>query len=205
MKVQKVIVGRVRTNCYIVSEGDDCVIIDPGADAELIKDFVSENKLNPKAILLTHGHFDHIMAVDAIRDFYNIKVYAPAEEKDLLNDCRLNCSYDLSCIYETEADVYVRDGETIEVAGMPFTVIHTPGHTKGSTCYYVKVEKVLFAGDTLFFRSVGRTDLPTGNTRTLLSSLNKLMELPEDTCVYCGHGPKTYIGSEKKENPYIRG
>ena len=205
MEIRKVIVSIAGTNCYIISEGDKCVIMDPGADAEKIKNFVSACRLKPEAVLLTHGHFDHIMAVDAIRDYYGIRVYAPSDEKDLLNDCRLNCSYDLATAYETEADVYLKDGECLMIAGIEFKLLHTPGHTEGSSCYYVENENVLFSGDTLFFRSVGRSDFPTGDGYTLMKSLSKLMKLPEETIVYCGHGPKTEIGSEKRENPYIRG
>lgn len=204
MNIKRLTVGPVQTNCYIVSDKGNCVIIDPGAESIKISQFIAEKKLNVRAILLTHGHFDHIMAVDELKNKYQIKVYAYKDEEKLLEDAVINCSADIGYSYVTKADVYLDDGDDIAFDDIKFKVISTPGHTAGSCCYYMYENGILFAGDTLFFGSMGRTDLPTGNEELIYKSLRKLVDLPAETKVYCGHGRDTTVLIEKNNNPYIR-
>lgn len=202
MDVKKLVVGSLQVNCCFIVNDKKCIIVDPGADAGRIIGFMDRNEYEPVAIFLTHGHFDHIMAVNELKEKYNINVYAAKPEAALLEDASLNCSVHFGRKYETSADVLLKDGQEIDVAGVHIKVIFTPGHTAGSCCYYIKDEKILLSGDTLFYGSIGRTDLPTGDEDELLESLFMLMRLPEDVKVYCGHGPETSIGFEKEHNPY---
>ena len=205
MDVRRLVVGPVQTNCFFLANNKRCIIVDPGADFEKIVSFINAYEYEPVAIFLTHGHFDHIMAVNELREKYKISVYAAKAESGLLGDESLNCSLHFGYKYSTKADVLLKDGQWIDVIGMGIKVIYTPGHTAGSCCYYIKDEKLLLSGDTLFYTSIGRTDLPTGDEKTLLNSLDLLMKLPEDVRVLSGHGPETHIGFEKANNPYIRG
>ena len=161
--------------------------------------------LRLKAVLLTHGHGDHILAVNDLKKTFGIPVYAAADEESLLRDPDRNLSASLfGCPVTVGPDVLLRDGETFEAAGISLRMLLTPGHTPGSCCYYSEEEKILFSGDTLFCASVGRTDFPGGSSRELLRSIReKLLVLPEDVTVYPGHGESTSIGYEKKYNPYM--
>lgn len=205
MDVKRLVVGRVSTNCYFLENDKKCVIVDPGGDFEKIVSFINAHEYEPVAIFLTHGHFDHIMAVNELRDKYKISVYALKAESELLGDEGLNCALHFGYKYSSKADVLLKDGQWVDVIGLGVKVIATPGHTAGSCCYYIKDEKLLFSGDTLFYTSIGRSDFPTGDEEILLNSLDLLMKLPEDVRVLSGHGPETHIGFEKANNPYIRG
>ena len=176
--------------------------MDPGAQAEKIAAVCDRLGVQPEAILLTHGHFDHIMAVDALRRQYDIPVYAGAQEAEVLSSSVKNLSGIWASAFTVSADRFLKDREQIEIAGMQLCVISTPGHTPGGVCYYAKVQGVLFSGDTLFRDSYGRTDFPGGSTAALFTSIrNRLLPLPEETVVYPGHGSETDIGYEKKYNP----
>ncbi len=156
-----------------------------------------------KAILLTHGHFDHVMAMEELRLKYKAPVFASEQEAGVLADPdkNLSCQFMSGGLY-LKADRLLKDQEEFELIGYQFKVIHTPGHTCGSCCYYIASEKVLFAGDTLFEGSYGRIDFPTGNSREMINSVaNVLFGLPEDTDVYPGHMGYTTIGDEKRYNP----
>ena len=197
--VKRMVVGPVCTNCYIVrrSESNKAVIVDPGEDFQKIKGYIENDKLEPIGILLTHGHFDHIGAVDNIRELYGIKVYAHEEEKDVLTS-DANVSSMMGMRLSVEADEYVRNKETLNIGGVKYEVIHTPGHTKGGCCYYVADAKVLFSGDTMFCQSYGRTDFPTGSYSQLMRSItDKLLKLDDDVTVYPGHNEETKIGYER--------
>lgn len=206
MKIETFVIGMIGTNCYLVSNTDrgECVLIDPAVYSPGITGRIQEEGLALKAILLTHGHFDHIMGIDGFLKEFDVPVYAHKEEQALLQDAVLNASADYGRSYIYQGASYVEDGQALDLAGMRFQVFYTPGHTIGGCCYYVEEEHVLFSGDTLFRASVGRSDLPTGNGRELLDSIRKkLMVLPEETAVYPGHMEKTSIGYEKHYNPYL--
>ena len=206
LSIQIYVVGPVQTNCYFAINDDtkEVLIIDPGASAKQLAEKVKEQGLKPVAILLTHGHFDHIMAADEVRDKYNVKVYASAEEKNTLSTPHINLGEAYGMNLSVKADVWHNDGDILKLAGFDIKAIHTPGHTEGGTCYYIGSIGVLFSGDTLFCESVGRTDFPGGSMSDIVHSIkDKLMVLPDDTKVYTGHGEGTSIGYERVHNPYI--
>lgn len=205
LKIDSIVVGMVQTNCYFVSntETNEVILIDPGAEEEQILRELRRRDFKLCGILLTHGHFDHIMAVNGIKQAFSVKVYAGEQEEALLKDSVMNCSDVIGEPYVVVPDVCLKDGEVIELAGFQVKTIHTPGHTEGGVCYHItsdEGQEALFCGDTLFMESVGRTDLPTGNARKLLESMKKLFTLDEDLLAYPGHGPKTRIGYEKVNN-----
>lgn len=199
-------VGPIRTNCYLVShtETKETVIVDPADSEDKIIAFITEKELNIKGILLTHGHFDHIYGAVPLANKYRVSLYASEKERELLSDCEMNCSTMIQRPIEIEADAWLKDGEKIEFLEISIKVIATPGHTKGSVCYYLEKDGVLLSGDTLFLESVGRTDLPTANSQDMVCSVKeKLSILPEKTIVLPGHGESTTIEHEKKKNPYM--
>lgn len=204
--IEKMVLGMVGTNCYVVrrDQGDRCVVIDPGDAGKQVADFIRSEGLSLDDILLTHGHYDHILGIPELCGELGGRVCVCEEEREFLMDPGLNLSASVGRPLGIEADVVLHDGEIYETAGLRFRVIHTPGHTRGSCCFYLEDEGVLFSGDTLFFESIGRTDFPTGNGREILRSLNeRLLTLPEHVRAFTGHGPATDIGYEKKNNPYV--
>lgn len=206
-RVVSMVVGEISTNCYFMINTDQqkAVVIDPGDYADQIENYFKENQIQPAAILLTHGHFDHMMAAGALRDKFQIPVYACEKEREVLNHARINLSEQfLGRTVELDADHYVTEGQVLELAGAKFQVIETPGHTQGGCCYYMESRGILFSGDTLFYGCVGRCDHPGGSFEMLQDSIKKkLFHLPEDTIVYPGHGDPTTIGFEKENNPYV--
>jgi glyoxylase-like metal-dependent hydrolase (beta-lactamase superfamily II) len=208
MKIIEMSVGQVQTNCYLAYHEDtrEGIIVDPGDNAIGIMARIQKENILPVAILLTHGHFDHMLAATKLKEQYNIPIYAHEKEKAVLLDPEANLTGSwLNHPIQVEADYYVKDHEILHLAGFDLEVIHTPGHTIGGVCYYVADEKVLFAGDTLFYRSFGRYDLLTASPEMLLDSLvNRLFVLPDDVKAYPGHGQSTVIGEEKVKNPAAR-
>ena len=208
IRVEFMVVGPVSTNCYFVinDETKEALIVDPGEGAEGIGRYLSEHDLKPVAILLTHGHFDHTMAAGKLRECYGIKVYACHREKELLNHAGLNLAKAfLRTEYTLDADVYCMDGEVLSLLGREIQVLETPGHTTGGCCYYFPADNIIFTGDTLFCRSIGRTDFPGGSYQQICESIKqKLFVLPKETLCYTGHGESTTIGHEKERNPYVR-
>lgn len=210
MKWFRMPLGAIQTNCYILSENDgSCLIVDPGDEAKKVIEWVNSRKLKPAAILLTHAHFDHIGAVDKVRETYNIPVYLHEKEKKWLGDPSLNGSQFFpvgELIRVKDADVLIQKEEEMQLGSFKFSILETPGHSPGSISFYFEKEGFVFSGDALFQRSIGRTDLPGGNESQLLKSIHdKLLSLPEDTWVLSGHGPETTIAEEMDGNPYLNG
>lgn len=203
--IESVVVGSVGTNCYIVHKKDSehCFVVDPGDSGDKIANYIRDQKMILDHILLTHGHFDHIQGVRDLKNAIRCEICALDVEKELLLDARMNVSAMTGRPEELEAAIWLHDGQQFESAGIAMKVIHTPGHTKGSCCYFLEEQKVLFSGDTLFMESVGRADLPTGNEKDLMQSVReKVLTLPSETKVFSGHGPSTSIEYEQANNPY---
>ena len=204
--IKRLVVGDVSTNCYLAvnTQTGDSVIIDPGDAAGRLIRSIEDSGSRLCGILLTHGHFDHILAVDDIKTRFNVPVYALKAEEELLKDTVVNLSgqYGIPC--RIQADVLLDDGETFSLAGFSIKALHTPGHTRGSCCYWIPEENVLFSGDTLFRRSVGRTDFPGGSMPEMVRSLHRLIEeLPGQTRVYPGHEGATTMEEEARYNPFV--
>lgn len=197
-------VGLYEANCIILwNESNKALIIDPGADADLITEYIEKAKLEPVAVFLTHGHFDHVSGVDGILEKYTLPVYLHSGDKELLF-CDLNISQPgyPRIMREDAINYSLEEGDEIPLFGGK--ILHTPGHSKGSTCLYFESDKLLISGDTLFSGSIGRTDLPGGSYMQIMKSLKRLTELPDETMVISGHGPITNIRSEKLDNPYLQ-
>lgn len=206
MTIRQCVVGPVYTNCYFLmnQETKELLIVDPGDMPEKITAMVEAMQAAPTAILLTHGHFDHILAADEIRKKYKIPIYASKKEEKLLLTPYMNLSQDYGMTDVLEADAFLTDDQTFEAAGFTVQMIATPGHTSGSCCYYFAEEEILVSGDMLFCGSVGRTDFPTGSMGEITASLHKLLEmLPDQTAVLPGHGDHTTIEYEKRYNPFV--
>lgn len=205
LKIKVIVVGMVQTNCYILSnvKTKQAVILDPGDQAERILSYIQSEGLELETILLTHGHFDHITGVQGILAEKNVPVYAYEAEQDLLEDANLNCSAQVGRSAAVLGAKFLKADETVKAAGFDAKLIATPGHTKGSCCFYFDKNQCLFSGDTLFLESVGRTDLPTGNGSAIIQSVNDLMKLPDDTYVFPGHGNATCVKYERANNPYV--
>lgn len=209
--------GAFQANCYLIApgEGEACLIIDPGQDAEEpIAEALRKHRLSPVAVLLTHGHFDHVFAVAPVCDGNDIPAWIHPEDRELLSDPLKGLSLQASDLFggrlEMREPTEVRelsDGAVLDLAGLSLTVDHTPGHTRGSVIFRSELAeggRVLFAGDTLFAGSIGRTDLPGGDSRTMMETLRtKLLPLEDDTVVLPGHGPTTTIGRERASNPFL--
>lgn len=191
--------------CEATREG---VLIDAGcstADETAIMEELGKNNITVKAILLTHGHYDHITGVPRLKSLTNAKVYCHVSEKQMLENSDLNRSCMTPWEVEVTPDEVFNDGDVFSFGKIALKVLHTPGHTPGGVCYYHEESGQLYAGDTLFKTSIGRTDLPLGDHEKLIRNITtKLLTLPTETIVYPGHGPSTDIGYEKKFNPFLR-
>ncbi len=206
LKIGRIVLGVCQTNCYFVYEEgkSEAIVFDPADKGDYIYNGLTEKGFSVAAILLTHGHFDHIWGLEKLKELSGATVYAYEGEKEVCESPALNVSERVGRPCAVKADVYIKDGEEITIAGMTCRLIATPGHTQGSCCYYFENAKFLISGDTLFQESVGRTDLPTGSMSTLVRSVReKLMPLPEEVKVYPGHGEATSIGYEKKYNAFL--
>lgn len=203
--VRTMVLGIMATNCYLIknTETNEMLIVDPADCPEKIESQIEKMEGKPRAVLLTHGHFDHIGAADALRQRYSIPVCALDKEQEVVESVDKNLSLMTGRGFTVSPDRYFQDKETAELAGITVEVLHTPGHTAGGACYYLPEENILFSGDTLFCCSVGRTDFPTGSMSELHRSIHeRLFVLPEETKVFPGHDQPTDIGYEKRNNPY---
>ena len=206
MKIIAMEVGVIGTNCYVVinEEQKKGVVIDPGGDADQILEKIKQKGITIEAIFLTHGHSDHIMAVDEVREVTGAKVYVSEADADMLTKASSNLSVYMGAGREFKAaDEFLIDGETITAAGLKFQVVATPGHTKGGIC--LLCGDTVFCGDTIFSESIGRTDLPGGSYSQILHSIKtKIMVLPDEMKLLPGHGPATTIGWERRRNPFLQ-
>lgn len=206
VKIGRMMIGSYQTNCYFLfrEETKKAIVIDPADNGKLIYDKLTQNGFTVEAILLTHGHFDHIWGSKELKELSGVKIYALDKEKTLCEDVKNNLSAMVGRAYTVVPDEYVKDGEELEFDNIKLQVLATPGHTIGSCCYYVEKAGILISGDTLFQESTGRTDFPTGSMSSIVRSIReKLFILPDETKVYPGHGDSTTIGYEKKYNPFV--
>lgn len=209
MNFLRIPLGPLQTNAYILSnDKKECIIFDPGSEGQKLIQKITDQQLNPLAILLTHAHFDHIGAVDVVRDYFKIPVYIHENEKEWLKDPALNGSqfFMSEAIKAKEADEIIKNEMSLNFGSFRFEVYETPGHSPGSLSFYYEKAGAVFSGDALFKGSIGRTDLPGGDHKELLHSIHeKLLTLPEDTIVLSGHGPETTILEEMESNPFLNG
>ena len=205
--VEKVICGMIQENAYIagVPGRDDCVVVDPGDEYPKLARALNGRRVG--AVLLTHGHFDHIMAAGPLAEAHGAPVYVGAADVEMLNDAAINGYAGLmggdTCWPRIDAAPYA--GGALSVCGMDFQILPTPGHSKGSVCLYLPDAGALFSGDTLFCAGFGRLDLHGGSRADMRASMIRLFALPGDTRVYPGHGPATTLAEEQMYNPYMRG
>ncbi|MGD1048782.1 MAG: MBL fold metallo-hydrolase [Candidatus Krumholzibacteriaceae bacterium] len=198
------VVGPIETNCYILSSPErKAVIVDPGGDADTIEAYIEETRLEPVEIVSTHGHSDHIAAVGELKERYGIPFAVHEADASVVKlSVREAPFWGMGKIKDPRIDRALRAGDTIVFGSARGRVLHTPGHTPGGIS--ILFDGFVLVGDTLFNRSIGRTDLTGGDLDTLLESIRtQLFTLPDETVVYCGHGPRTTIGEERRENPFF--
>lgn len=205
MNIKVMPLGMVQANCYIVTNNqNEGAIIDPGGETERIVNYLEQNKITPKMILLTHGHFDHVASVWDLIEKYNLPVYINENDAEMLKNINISLCNMSTLYFNYKSGLEyneLKDEDIVRLGDLEFKLIHTPGHSKGSSCFIV--ENVIFTGDTLFCGDIGRTDLYGGDYATIKKSLKKLSELEKDYFVYPGHGPSSSIENEKATNPYM--
>ncbi len=204
IKTEFILSGEFQENCYIVYDdiSKKAIIIDPGQDGKKVIDKIEKLKLKPELLINTHGHFDHTYSDDIIRQKYNIPLAIHKGDTEMLSDANKNFSTIIGIpTIINEAEIIFDKEETKETSFCKYSVIHTPGHSEGSIC--ILINNVLFAGDTVFKNSIGRTDLYGGNYDELILSLQKIKKLPSDTIICPGHGPFTTLKDELKNNMYF--
>ena len=201
-------VGQLQCNCSIFGDETslEAIVIDPGDDLDDIVEVLERHQLKVKAIVITHAHIDHIGGAAKLKSLTGAPVYMNHADQELYAHLDVQASWlGMDTPERTDIDVNAREGERLTLGGKDFHVLHTPGHTQGSLSIWIPGLKTLVAGDTLFRDSIGRTDLPGGDGRQILKSIKtKLLTLPEEAVVICGHGPNTTIGREKQKNPFLQ-
>lgn len=206
MEITKIMLGELASNCYVQPvENGKCVVVDIGGDAPVLFRRLGMLGLEPAAILLTHGHYDHIAGVEQVREKYDIPVYVHTLDAHMLTDGHANLGDWISTqpFQPVQAWETVEDGDTLQFGDSTFTVLHTPGHTSGSVCW--RSGDVLYTGDTLFRMSRGRTDFPDGDDTKMLESFRKLKALEGEYRVLPGHNEESTLSFEKAHNPTMRG
>ncbi|WP_372950244.1 MBL fold metallo-hydrolase [Mariniphaga sp.] len=210
LKIEKFVVNPLQENTFVLSdETGECIFIDPGfyfdVEQKEIIDYVADNNLKPLKITNTHCHFDHIMGVEFIRNHFKIPFYAHSDDAFWVKQAIFQgkmFGFEMEPVQAPE--YFYQENETLKFGNTELEIIHVPGHSPGHVVFYSEQENLLIAGDVLFNGSIGRTDLPGGNYETLISGIKeKLFKLPDETKVYCGHGPETTLGFEKKSNPFL--
>lgn len=210
MNIETLVLGQLENNCFVITPDEasgDCVVVDTGLCSEPLLEYLKDNKLVPKALLLTHGHADHIAGTNLLRQVYpDMPVAIHKFDSDMLSDPEANLSFLVGINFTTPPAEIIIDSQTsIEFAGVSFKILNTPGHTPGGISFYNEKDKVVFSGDALFADGVGRTDFPGGDHSRLVSSIkDELFSLPPDTKVYSGHGPVTTIETEMKYNQFLK-
>jgi hydroxyacylglutathione hydrolase len=202
-------VGMLACNCSIFGDETtrEAIVIDPGDDIGKILAILEKHSLRVKAIVITHAHIDHIGGAKKMKAATGAPVYMNDDDRELYNHLDIQATWlGMEPPEMTEIDAPAREGDTLELGAAEFQILHTPGHTRGSIALWIPSENKLVAGDTLFRESIGRTDLPGGDSKKILVSIqSKLMKLPEEALVIAGHGPNTTIGHEKEHNPFLTG
>ena len=201
-------VGPLQCNCSILGDetSREAIVIDPGDDIARIVALLAKHQLTVKQIIITHAHIDHIAGALRLKEITGAPILYNQLDLPLVKMMDIQAGWlGIPTPKVSAPDEDLRDGQTISIVGLTGSVIHTPGHTQGSSCLYLPDQTLLIAGDTLFAGSVGRTDLPGGNTQQLLKSIHdRLLTLPDDTKVIPGHGPNTTIATERSENPFLQ-
>lgn len=206
MLIEVIVVGMIQANCFIVADTEtkEAIIIDPGGDAPVIARRIESLGLKPKAIIATHGHFDHVEGIATLSKLLKVPTYAHKEDMFIIENIQKQGALFGVMIEETpKIDKELTDNMELKFGNLTAKMLHTPGHSPGSVS--ILIDDHLFAGDLIFARSIGRTDLGGGDYETLINSVNnKVFTLPEETKIHPGHGPDTTVGTEKQLNPFFR-
>ncbi|MDD8048810.1 MAG: MBL fold metallo-hydrolase [Thomasclavelia sp.] len=202
MEIKRFIVSPFQTNCYVIYQDDYAIVIDPGDNGKKIIKFVKDNNLNIKAILLTHGHIDHIGAVDSIYNTFNCPVYINEKDNEFLTNPSLNLSNSFNLTPKV-INLKMNNESKYNYGDFDFEFIHTPGHTPGSSIILLN-KNIMFSGDTLFKDGIGRTDFPKSSNTDMKSSLNIIKNLATNYTIYPGHGEYTTLDYEKENNVYLK-
>ena len=201
-------VGPLQCNCSIFGDEKthEAIVVDPGGEIANITAILDRHALKVKAIVITHGHIDHVAGAAQLHDLTGAPVYMNERDREQLNMLHLQAAWiGIPVPPQVEIDVLATDGAVLQLGGADFEVLLTPGHTQGSLCLWIPDEKKLIAGDTLFRGSIGRTDLPGGDSARILSSIKTyLLQLPDEALVFPGHGESTTIGRERQQNPFLQ-
>jgi hydroxyacylglutathione hydrolase len=211
LQIKSFVFSPIEENTYILfNEMKDCIIIDPGCyfdeEKDALQSFIAQNKLTPKLLLNTHCHLDHVFGNKFVAEAYKLTLTIHEKEKKMLELAPVSgLKYNMPFDNYTGELIFLKEGDIITLGNDELQVIEAPGHSPGSICFYCKKQNFIISGDVLFYRSVGRTDLPGGDHQTLINNIrNKLFVLPDETVVYNGHGQTTTIGEEKKYNPFLQ-
>ena len=198
MKIYTYPLGEMQANCYLIENEGEAILVDPADDASFLLEDLQRKNITLVALLATHGHFDHVMAVGEIQMSFNVPFYIHKKDQFLIDRLESTAEHFLGykpIIIPPKNIDYI--SSKLKVKSLKLQIIETPGHTPGGVCYYFPEEKIIFTGDTLFAGAIGRTDLSYSNKKDLWSSLKKILSLPDETTIYPGHGENTYVGQEK--------